>query len=175
VEGVRLLIEHNDISGAMKEVNMGSGKLVVAALVVSLIAVALVSFNMLVAKDWNLFLASLTFSGGTVIYSAGAIRFLRNRTPIPMLILITARKFRLYKVLLCVALITWFITQIVILLSVSLWALRLGFTDFAQAGRVMFFFALLVIAVVAALATWGKFTQSPDVFDGRKDDDDDCS
>jgi len=165
-----LLIEHDDVTKAEREVNIGSGKLVVASLVVNLITVALVSFNMVVAKDLNLFLASLSLSMTTVIYSVLAIRFLRNRTPIPMPIYITARKFRLYKVLLCIALVVWFITQIVILLSVSLWAARLGFAYFAQTGRFMFIFMLLVTAIIAAWVTWGRLTRSANPSDGGKDD-----
>jgi len=165
-----LLNEHDDALEAKKKVNMGSGKLAVASLVVSLIAVALVSFNMLVAKDLNLFLAGLTFSGGTVLYSALAIRFLRNRAPMKVPMLITARKFLLLKVLLSVALMIWFITQVITYLSVSLWAARLGFAPFAQAGRVMFFFMLLVIAVVAAWETWGRLMSSANPSVGEKDD-----
>jgi len=94
-------------------------------------AVALLS-NILIAKNYNLYILSISFGMGLFVLAALTTRFLRNDIPIQPSITISARKFLNLKVMVALLFLAWVIMQIIIYLSVSVWASALGFVGYYQ-------------------------------------------
>jgi len=123
---------NEDPSETGVQIPVGTMTIVRIAALMGLIQAVVLVFNVLIAKDYNLYILSVSFGMGLFVLAALVTRFLRNNIPTQPSITISVRKFFKLKVVTVLLFLAWAIMQIIIYLSVSVWAPTLGFVGYYQ-------------------------------------------
>jgi len=133
------------------QIPAGTMRIVMIAAFIGLIQAVALVLNILIAKDYNLYILSVAFGMGLFALAAVATRFLRNNIPIQPSITVSARKFFKLKVMVALLFLVWVVMQIVIYLSVSVWASTLGFVGYYQFDVLMQIGIFIITAMISLL------------------------
>ena len=112
------------------QVAAGTARIIKLSVFMALLQAAFLVFNIFIAKDYNLYILSVSFGMGLFVLAALASRYLRNNIPTQSSITISAQKYFKLKIMIILLLVAWALMQIIIYLSVSVWAFALGFTGY---------------------------------------------